>query len=142
MDSAPFVPSTAKRIVAIALPVSVALAALVVRLLPGIPSGFPILCPLYATTGLYCATCGATRSTFALLHGDLASAFDFNPLFVVLLPLFAYLALAGYLRLLPVRLRLPLPHAWLRVLAVSTIPLIVYSVLRNLPWPAFSWLAP
>ena len=142
METAPFVPTTAKRIAAIALPVAAFLAALSFRFLPGIPAGFPILCPLYATTGIYCATCGSTRATLSLLHGDLAAAFYFNPLFVVLLPLFVYLALAGYLRLLPVRPRLPLPQAWLRILAWSALPLTVYTVLRNLPWPAFSWLAP
>ena len=142
MESTPFVPKKGKRLAAFALPVSAAALALLFYLLPSIPSVFPILCPLYATTGIYCATCGATRATHALLHGDLVSAFDFNPLYIALLPLFAYLAVAGYLRLLPVRIRLPLPNAWLRILAWSALPLTVYTVLRNLPWPAFTWLAP
>ena len=44
-------------------------------------------CPFLAMTGWPCLTCGATRSTIALLHGDLLRAFSWNPL--------AFLALCG-----------------------------------------------
>ena len=44
-------------------------------------------CPFLAMTGWPCLTCGATRSTIALWHGDLLRAFSWNPL--------AFLALCG-----------------------------------------------
>ena len=44
-------------------------------------------CPFLAMTGLPCLTCGATRATIALFHGDFLSAFSWNPL--------AFLALCG-----------------------------------------------
>jgi Protein of unknown function (DUF2752) len=44
-------------------------------------------CPFLAMTGLPCLTCGATRATIALFHGDFRSAFSWNPL--------AFLALCG-----------------------------------------------
>lgn len=44
-------------------------------------------CPFLAMTGWPCLTCGATRATIALLHGDFLQAFSWNPL--------AFLALCG-----------------------------------------------
>jgi hypothetical protein len=96
-------------------------------------------CPLHALTGLYCPGCGSTRALHALLHGDLAGAWAMNPLLVVALPLLAAMALnaagwqpAGMQRLWRALGR-PLP--WLAVL-------VGYTVLRNLPWSPFAWLAP
>jgi hypothetical protein len=43
--------------------------------------GFPWpRCPFFATTGLPCVTCGATRSTIAFLHGNFLAALRWNPL--------------------------------------------------------------
>ena len=56
-------------------------------------SGVPTpLCPLHAVTGIPCPTCGMTRGLRCLLRGDLASAFLFNPLGMVIL-----FGLASYL---------------------------------------------
>ncbi len=142
MDRAPAAMSKGRRFAALALPLSLLTLLVGFELLKSLPTGIGYVCPLYATTGLYCATCGATRATFALLHGDFRAAFGFNPLYVVSLPALAYAAVAGWLRLLPVRFRLPLPRFGMRALTVLLVVLLVYTVLRNLPWPAFSWLAP
>jgi Protein of unknown function (DUF2752) len=48
--------------------------------------GFP-RCPFLALTSWPCLTCGATRATIALFHGDVLQAFAWNPL--------AFLALCG-----------------------------------------------
>jgi hypothetical protein len=61
-----------------------ALAAASVWLALGLP--WPI-CVFHDLTGLPCLTCGATRCTMALLHGNVAAAWRWNPL--------AFLALAG-----------------------------------------------
>jgi Protein of unknown function (DUF2752) len=42
-------------------------------------------CPFLAVTGYPCLTCGATRCTIALLHGNLALAWSWNPLALVTL---------------------------------------------------------
>jgi hypothetical protein len=48
-------------------------------------------CPFFAVTGVPCVTCGATRSVIAFLHGDLLSAFRWNPLaFVAFCALLAF----------------------------------------------------
>lgn len=96
-------------------------------------------CPSRWLTGLFCPGCGSTRALHALLHGDLTGALAMNPLLVLSLPAVALLALE-WLRLLPERFtplatRLGHARAW-------AVVLIAYGVLRNLPWPPLSWLAP
>jgi len=49
--------------------------------------GFYPSCMFRAVTGWHCPGCGATRCCSALLHGDLAQAFAYNPLFMVASPL-------------------------------------------------------
>ena len=96
-------------------------------------------CPSLWLTGLFCPGCGTTRALHALVHGDLARALSMNPLLVISLPAVTVL-LAQALRVLPRSLdpiarHLGNARAW-------AIVLISYAVIRNLPWPPFSWLAP
>lgn len=44
-------------------------------------------CPLFQWTGWQCPFCGGQRMMQALLHADLASAFNHNPLLMCALPL-------------------------------------------------------
>lgn len=55
--------------------------------------GFFPRCPLFALTGYRCAGCGSQRAIHALLHLELTSAWQLNPLLVAALP---YVAL-GFL---------------------------------------------
>ena len=43
-------------------------------------TGFGFPCPFRALTGWECPFCGGTRLGSALLHGDVAAAFAYNPL--------------------------------------------------------------
>ncbi len=95
------------------------------------------LCAFHALTGLDCPGCGATRATHELLHGRLLAAFHYNALWVLALPLAAYLGLSE-LRVLAGRRPLPgdLPRRtwfWLTVAVVA----IGFFVARNLPWTPF-----
>ena len=57
--------------------------ALLYRFDPATTGYFPP-CPVRALTGFQCPGCGTTRALHALLHGDFAAAFRFNPmLFIV-----------------------------------------------------------
>ena len=48
--------------------------------------GLPTLrCPFLAVTGYPCLTCGATRCSIALVHGNLLAAWLWNPLALVAL---------------------------------------------------------
>jgi len=93
-------------------------------------------CPLHALTGLHCPGCGTLRALHALLHGDVARAFSFNPLMMLALPvLIPAMVLSMLRRSIGGSLRPRTIHAiW--------ITLMLYGVLRNLPWWPFTLLAP
>jgi hypothetical protein len=96
---------------------------------------------LHTSTGLFCPGCGALRSLHQLLHGHLAAALRFNPLLVLSLPFAAFFFLrcarqwaAG--RALP---PLALRPGWLKLL-VGVV--IAFTILRNIHYPPFTYLAP
>lgn len=96
-------------------------------------------CVFYHFTGLYCPGCGMTRALHALVHGDFAQAAAMNALLPVLALALPLLVLQG------LGYRLPLPPRALAALSSAKfwLPLLGgFWVLRNLPWPPFSWLAP
>jgi hypothetical protein len=86
-------------------------------------------CPFLAATGLACPGCGTTRALRALLHGEVAAAFAFNPLLFVLGPLTAAVLTLSLLRIDNDR------SARARTVLLWLIPAIVIAfwVWRNLP---------
>lgn len=90
-------------------------------------------------TGLYCPGCGITRMLHALAHGDVPRAFAMNAMVLLMLPAVALLVAneAASRRLLGPRAARVLYSAWAWLGAV-----LVFGVLRNLPWAPFSALAP
>ncbi len=90
-------------------------------------------CLLYATTGLKCPGCGGLRATHQLLHGHFAAAWALNPLALLLLPLGAWLVADAGLVLLG---RSGLPKAAPRpvVIWLGLVGLVLFGLLRNLPW--------
>ena len=100
---------------------------------------YPI-CFFHQTTGLLCPGCGALRALHQLLHGHLATAFRFNPMLVVSLPVFFWLGVRHCRRIAanqPAAVALHPLWLWLVLTAV-----LVVSVLRNLPGPLFALLRP
>jgi hypothetical protein len=91
------------------------------------------LCTFRALTGLECPGCGATRATHELLHGRLSAALHYNALWILSLPLIAYVAMSE-LRVLgggrPLLGDLPRKRwFWLSIIAA----IAVFAVVRNLP---------
>jgi hypothetical protein len=98
-------------------------------------------CPLYLLTGLYCPGCGALRAGHALLHGRLEQALGYNLLAVAAAPGLAYSGLARASA--PwLRRRLPSPFIPAPLIWSGLAVLLAFTVLRNLPYPPFSLLAP
>lgn len=107
------------------------------------PEVIPFIpCILYTTTGLYCPGCGAGRATFSLMHGEICQAFRYNPVMVFVVPLLAVYFVARALdwvitggnhvdRFVPDRFLF-----WLLAL------ILVYGVIRNIPFFPFDLLAP
>ncbi|KWS04686.1 putative membrane protein [Lysobacter capsici AZ78] len=138
-------PSTHPRHLALAATATAALAAAtagvwVLRRFDPNAAGSPLpACVFHSFTGLYCPGCGITRALHALVHGDIAQMLAMNallPVAMLTLPLIVLHGL-GY--------RLPLPQRVIATLVDGKLWLIglgAFWVLRNLPWPPFSWLAP
>ncbi|MGC2237568.1 MAG: DUF2752 domain-containing protein [Pyrinomonadaceae bacterium] len=106
-----------------------------------VTAGFFPVCPLYSMTGLHCPGCGLTRGFHALFHGDILSALHFNAFVPVYFLLFAYLGISLFLiaargRGLPLKITRPsLAYGFLALL-------LVFGVVRNLPYYPFTFLAP
>ena len=104
-------------------------------------AGFFPYCPLLRFTGFACPGCGLTRGFHALLHGDVVTALDFNaliPLFVLILGyvVASLLSLAIRGRAI-LALERNLIFLWILVGV-----LIIFGVLRNLPFYPFTILFP
>jgi hypothetical protein len=104
--------------------------------------GFYPPCPFHRLTGLYCPGCGSTRATHALLHGHLGQALAYNLAMVAALPFLGY-ALVRHVRRVVLGLRRRdsrrLPPGLILMIAAA---LSLFWVLRNLPYPPFTLLAP
>lgn len=118
--------------------IALAGTALVARVDPHEPGHYPV-CPLFALTGLYCAACGGLRAVHDLAHGDLAGAWDMNPVLVLAVPVL----LVAWLRWVrrAARHEPPRPARGTAAPLAVLVLLVVYSVLRNVPALA-PWLAP
>jgi len=98
---------------------------------------YPV-CQFHRLTGLNCPGCGMTRALYALLHGDLPTAFRDNALLVLAIP--AALVRGLWLAAQKSRGRpavnfLPGKYFWLLLLIA-----LAFTILRNLP--AFAFLSP
>lgn len=92
-----------------------------------------IPCWFYSLTGYKCAGCGLTRATHQLMHGHAEAAWSFNPFVFVVLPLLAYTYLRFVLREF-FNKHIPTLAANTKLTALAAVILVLYTVLRNLPY--------
>jgi len=120
--------------------VVLASGALILFLFNPAQSGFYPFCIFHRITGLHCPGCGCLRAIHQLLHGDIAAAFHYNALLILSFPLLLAQAVRiGIAKMSHQPARARISPAWIwAALAV----LILFGILRNLPFPAFAWLAP
>ncbi|HVM62301.1 MAG TPA: DUF2752 domain-containing protein [Verrucomicrobiae bacterium] len=88
-------------------------------------------CVFHRLTGLWCPGCGTTRALHQLLHGNVAAAFHFNALSMVILPVAGYLIVRGDVSTLKPK--------WIWALLAV---IVAFGVLRNIPVYPFTLLAP
>ncbi|MCX7640249.1 MAG: DUF2752 domain-containing protein [Pyrinomonadaceae bacterium] len=141
MDELKF--STKERIALGVVFVGITLAVLVLYLFdPEKTSIFP-KCLLYQLTGFACPSCGLTRGFHALFHGDFFSAINYN----ALIPLYLAIFIVVYVNLL-LSVFTGRGFSWIfskRTYAFFIFFLLVnliFGILRNLPFPPFSYLYP
>ena len=103
-------------------------------------------CMMHKLTGLHCPGCGSTRATYALLHGDITGAMKKNIIFILALPFLGWWSARMAWRWVHGRPAPPTTrgrvafHLYLSWAIIALV--LLFSVLRNLPWAPFSWLAP
>ena len=96
-------------------------------------------CFFHEITGLYCPGCGVQRSFHALIHGHILTAIDFNLLFILLLPLIIYFIIVFIMD----KKYSSSSFIYKKEFSISVLIVVVsFWALRNLPFKAFSWLAP
>jgi len=134
--------SASRAALSLALGTALVLGLLTLQANPPAHSSFYPPCVLHKLTGLHCPGCGSTRSAHELLNGHVSEAANKNLLFLIALPFLVWSALrwwARWVRGLPPRMSAPLKPWLASGIAFSV---IAFAVLRNLPWPPFSYLAP
>ncbi|HBT22644.1 MAG TPA: hypothetical protein DEA68_08400 [Verrucomicrobiales bacterium] len=107
---------------------------------PSEHSFFP-KCSFYVATGFSCPGCGSTRALFHLTHGNLLEALRLNPGLMALITL----GLTDYIRfVVSVIHGNPFQTLFgrLKLLGALMGVMLVYGVIRNLPWRLFESLAP
>lgn len=105
-------------------------------------TGRGLPCPFHRLTGWWCPLCGGTRMGAALLNGDPAAAFWFNPLAFIALPIAVVLGTVWLLEALgapairpPARLTAALTVPARHRAALVIVLLLGFTVLRNLGRP-------
>jgi hypothetical protein len=88
-------------------------------------------CPFFALTNLECPGCGMTRALAALLHGQFALSWHYNPLALLLLPMLAAYFATGYARLIR-HGQWSLPRLPLSIPAALLVAIALFGVARNL----------
>jgi hypothetical protein len=97
--------------------------------LPVTSIGVP--CVFHELTGFNCPGCGITRATLSLLTLDFYQAFRYNPLLLLIVPLYLTYTMAN---------KKQMKRISKVIMAVMVTMTIAFGLLRNIP--AFDWLAP
>jgi hypothetical protein len=130
-----------KKLIALGAAGAIVPAAFVIYAIPPDESSWYPRCVLHSVTGLHCPGCGATRAVHALVHGEVEQAVAFNLLFLLSLPAFVYYGFRLGAALLsgrdfqPSSIMMLVVRCWL-------VALIVFGIVRNLPFYPFDLLAP
>jgi len=98
-------------------------------------------CLFHQISGLYCPSCGSTRAAHHLLHGRLMEAFSSNPLATFAIPpLIVFLIML--IRFACTGKTCKHPPFKMSYIWYLLIPLLLFGVLRNLPFYPFTLLIP
>ena len=99
---------------------------------------FGFQCLFYKTTGLYCPGCGGQRAFHHLLHGDFSLSFQDNLLIFMVLPL---VGIKFYEEIFEKKIMPSFIYSP-KFLAVVLTFVIIFTVLRNIPYLPFTQFRP
>lgn len=98
-------------------------------------------CPIYTMTGIYCPGCGSQRATFELFHLNLWGVLKLNALyFLALLLVLNHVITSLINKYFNKNLKSLLNHK--KAPIIILVLTLIFSILRNLPFEPFNWLAP
>lgn len=98
-------------------------------------------CPLHATTGFYCPGCGSQRATHKLLNFNIFGALQQNVLYLISLLLLGYhLIITGINTIFKKQYYNYIYHP--KTPLVILVMIIIFWILRNIPYYPFNLLAP
>lgn len=98
-------------------------------------------CPLHATTGFYCPGCGSQRATHQLLNFNIFGALQQNILYLLSLLLLGYhLIITGINTIFKKQFYNYIYHP--KTPLIILVLIIIFWVLRNIPYYPFNLLAP
>lgn len=96
-------------------------------------------CPSRIFFGIDCPGCGGLRGTYSLLHGDVASAINYNALLLGVYPLLVSLWCLWVLRVWKQRDLFVIFHRYSRVIVVVGVFILAgFTIMRNVI-PGFEW---
>jgi hypothetical protein len=101
---------------------------------------FFLFCPFKYATGYECPGCGSQRAIHQLTHGNLSTAFGFNPLMVLSIPLVLYglgIKVWNYLYSTEHRVKLFYSNFFIYTYFIIV---LLFWILRNLPIRPFKHL--
>ncbi|CDF57446.1 DUF2752 domain-containing protein [Thermobrachium celere] len=99
-------------------------------------------CPFLYITGYYCPGCGSSRAYYNLMHGRIKDAFSLNPLMVLSIPFVIYYCIGEigiYVNDRPIIRRTVISKKGYKIIFFI---IVLYWILRNIPYYPFILLAP
>ena len=98
-------------------------------------------CLLYTLSGWQCPGCGGLRATHHLLHGRFVTAFHYNPLLLLSLPILGTIFISHLLRAVTGRsFTNPFKQTvWIWLLLIVV---LLFGILRNLPLDSLTVFQP
>ena len=121
-------------VLAVAVPLICAAAAALVLWIKNTIGLSYFKCSIKTVTGFNYVSCGATHATLALLRGDIATAFYYNPLYIVcicwLIYLYSRLIVSLFIR--PYH-RYVVRLDWKGAIIIAVI-IFAFTIIRNFPF--------
>ena len=104
--------------------------------------GSRLKCIVYDKLHIYCCGCGATRALEDLMRFRILEALDHNVFFVIALPFVCYYFFKEYVRIVTGKDIIPFVKIKLNTSIIILVIILLFGIVRNIPFYPFTILAP